>query len=865
MVTSIREHKDGTITGRAGEETTRSSPFQGLMPFSEEDAAYFFGRRSDIRVVSSNLLASRLTILYGPSGVGKTSLLRAGVVTHVDSLAQRSAGADGTPMFAVAAFDAWRDRDPVRGVLDAINASTASFAPPRPDADENIIECLRRITESSHTTILLIFDQFEEYFQYHGSKVEQFSSQLIETITSDQIDVHVLIAIREDRLAQLDHFKGHIPFLFDNYLRIDHLTREQARQAVIEPLAHHSKHTGRTVTAEPELVEAVLDQVSVGQVTLQEHGSGLVESGPHPNDERYEATYLQLVISRIWEEEMEANSTTLRAETLERLGGARSIVQQHLDRSLATLSTRERDIAAAVFDRLVTPSGTKIAQGTEDLCAWADRELERARLYKRRGRLRRRLFWWRKIEPKSIVTRDEVDSALRRLASGDFRILRSVATQSSDDELSTRFEIFHDVLGPPIVGWSGRHLQARRTVQRFGRRSVRFGIPTILVMSLLALALLGSPTDDEFGLVLWVVAALGAPLLLPSLVFGMLGVGAARGRRQPRGRPLAGLTLGLVSILIVAAAAVSRPTPATLRINESPALAITEGEVFTEDVDEASYSVDAESGHVLTLSASPKGLTSFSVRVAAPDGAVVFERELESASADAAIETAIEVAQSGQHEITMQRLDGDGSATLDVGVTRQRIDVGDVVDGDLPSADTDVYTLTAGGPVVIEVRSGDIDAVAAVTTAAGEPVAQNDDTPIGNSLDSFIVTTLPTAPDARHGVFHVAVSSFDGAGGAYELSVRRAEVLVAADRVAATLSPSTPTLAYVLDLSIASVTIEPSGDATAAATFADADGELEATDHRVGPNLLVRVPRGYEVLVLTGDGGVTIAADGAET
>jgi hypothetical protein len=56
------------------------TPYVGLVPYKEEDAAFFFGRDDERAVITGNLRASRLTILYGPSGVGKTSLLQAGVV-----------------------------------------------------------------------------------------------------------------------------------------------------------------------------------------------------------------------------------------------------------------------------------------------------------------------------------------------------------------------------------------------------------------------------------------------------------------------------------------------------------------------------------------------------------------------------------------------------------------------------------------------------------------------------------------------------------------------------------------------------------------------------------------------------------------
>ena len=58
----------------------RAAPYVGLVPYREDDAAFFFGRERDTQIVVGNLRASRLTIVYGPSGVGKTSLLQAAVV-----------------------------------------------------------------------------------------------------------------------------------------------------------------------------------------------------------------------------------------------------------------------------------------------------------------------------------------------------------------------------------------------------------------------------------------------------------------------------------------------------------------------------------------------------------------------------------------------------------------------------------------------------------------------------------------------------------------------------------------------------------------------------------------------------------------
>ncbi|HVH57704.1 MAG TPA: hypothetical protein VM791_15680, partial [Vicinamibacterales bacterium] len=58
-------------------------PYVGLVPYTEDEARFFFGRENDQRVIISNSFASRLTILYGSSGVGKSSVLRAGVIREL--------------------------------------------------------------------------------------------------------------------------------------------------------------------------------------------------------------------------------------------------------------------------------------------------------------------------------------------------------------------------------------------------------------------------------------------------------------------------------------------------------------------------------------------------------------------------------------------------------------------------------------------------------------------------------------------------------------------------------------------------------------------------------------------------------------
>ena len=109
--------------------------------------------------------------------------------------------------------------------------------------------------------------------------------------------------------------------------------------------------------------------VTAGKLDLGESGKGAVKGAGE--DGRIETPYLQLVMQRLWTAERETGSRTLRLETLRELGGAEQIVRDRLRGALEALSPEQQDVTAALFNHLVTPSGTKIAHGPADLAEYA--------------------------------------------------------------------------------------------------------------------------------------------------------------------------------------------------------------------------------------------------------------------------------------------------------------------------------------------------------------------------------------------------------------------------------------------------------------------------------------------------------------
>jgi WD40 repeat protein len=353
-------------------------------------------------------------VLFGPTGVGKTSVLRAGVAYKL----RQEAGVD------VRIHSSW-------------------IGEPG--------EALASLTPSTGRDIYLMLDQFEEFFLYHEGD-RNFVEELADLIRRPDLRVNVLIGIREDALALLDAFKAVIPNLLSNRLRLENLDRASGDAAIRGPLQRFNElvPSESRVDVEQVLVGAVLDEVAAGRVDLAPVGRGVVIAPT--GDDRIEAPYLQLVMSRLWEVEAERGSKLLRRETLTELGGATQIVRDHLEHAMADLSPWEKDAAAAMFNFLVTPSGTKIAHRTRDLARYAE------------------------------IEEQEAAEVLRRLAAE--RIVRA----SAENGAGTRYEIYHDVLADAVAGWGARYRAERFVHDAERRRRRAFGVATVALVGLIVVA-----------------------------------------------------------------------------------------------------------------------------------------------------------------------------------------------------------------------------------------------------------------------------------------------------------------------------------------------------------------------------------------
>jgi tetratricopeptide (TPR) repeat protein len=246
---------------QSSSQVTPESPWLGLRPFTEDVREYFFGRDRELADLFERIAQKPLTVLFGQSGLGKTSLLQAALIPRL-----RHAG------FV-----------PILLRLD--------HEPEDPPLEEQVLEALRRALEGEAICfpdfnspapvwrllhdpvfglcrpgaprVVLQLDQFEEIFTLGEATSERradshaFLSTLAEIVENrvppilhrmleedeelaDRLDyaarpLQVLLSLREDFLHRVERWRPEMPRVMDNRFELRLLTGQQALEAVIEP------------------------------------------------------------------------------------------------------------------------------------------------------------------------------------------------------------------------------------------------------------------------------------------------------------------------------------------------------------------------------------------------------------------------------------------------------------------------------------------------------------------------------------------------------------------------------------------------------------------------------------------------------
>ena len=337
-----------------------ADPYPGLASFADqdEDRERFYGRQKEKVRLLQTVLSENLTVLYGKSGVGKTSLINAGLL---DSLRKRN-------YFPIVLRLLGREGDRIRDIIEQIElqADTSNIQVQRDErryqsqGDDlwHYLSTATFLKETEPLSPILIFDHFEELFTMDEwtstDAIPSFLAQLVELIRGalpqrratdlaavveklddndafrntlieelygyDGPNVKTLISVREEYLPELDQLHQSLPNVLQNALRLMPLTVAQARDAITEP-ARNEKVVGKDTFV---FQEDALDELLRFLRTTKKDGR-VVEG------EVVEPVHLQIICRQLNERRKRKNA---RRITTADIGGRRGmekiIVQYYL-------------------------------------------------------------------------------------------------------------------------------------------------------------------------------------------------------------------------------------------------------------------------------------------------------------------------------------------------------------------------------------------------------------------------------------------------------------------------------------------------------------------------------------------------------
>lgn len=305
-------------------------PYVGLAAFQPADEARFFGRERDVASLMGQLRNHRLVTVEGPSGVGKSSLVRAGLLPEL----QRS----GQPW-------EWFIIRPGRQPIASLATMLARITPVEPIADEvtetgaerTRIAELRRHPGVLGTMLrgrcfrrksrcLLFVDQFEELYTLGADdEARQTFVRCLEQVVDDvSSPLRVVIAVRSDFRTRLAEHRGFTSEVVRGTMVLTSLDRASLRTALVAPLV------GLGYVFENEsLIARILESIQDTHAPLP---------------------LLQLTAERLWMAR-DVLAKCISEQGYDSIGGVEGVLAAHADAVLTGLTPHEYTLARMVFTR----------------------------------------------------------------------------------------------------------------------------------------------------------------------------------------------------------------------------------------------------------------------------------------------------------------------------------------------------------------------------------------------------------------------------------------------------------------------------------------------------------------------------------
>jgi WD40 repeat protein len=308
------------------------APYLGLASFQPTDADRFFGRERLVDDVAGRLAGQRFLAVFGASGSGKSSLLRAGLLPAVRA-GKLLGGRDWSTVLLTPGEHPFDELAIQLAALQGVapGALRADLEASPTNLDLAVRQAL--VGKSLSAEILLLVDQFEEVFTLCSDESERarFVHALLGASHSPRSRARVILAVRADFYARCADYPALVSALRDAQLLVGPMTDGELRAVITEPAAHAG------LTIEPSLVETAL------------------------NDARDEPGALPLLSHALLETWRRRRGRAITLADYLAAGGVQGGVSHTAEEVYGGLTPAQQQIARGIFLRL-----TAIGEGTAD-------------------------------------------------------------------------------------------------------------------------------------------------------------------------------------------------------------------------------------------------------------------------------------------------------------------------------------------------------------------------------------------------------------------------------------------------------------------------------------------------------------------
>ena len=314
-------------------------PYKGLDVFDEEDAELFFGREKLIENLVNRVKESRTVFITGPSGSGKSSLVRAGLIHKLKQAGIRESHSEGW-LYATLK----PGREPINALGSAVASlvmSTNAEDEIRAKAltDETIFArwCEIALKDGRDKRVVLFIDQFEEVFTQIGKEEEReaFLNLLTHAAQVENGRTIILFSMRSDFVPNCATYPRLNSLLNQQFIQIGAMQPDELVSAIAQP----ALRVGLRI--DPDLIAQIINDMKG-------------EPGSLP--------LMQFALQDLFRaQQAKGDMIALLLNDYLKRGGIQKSLERHADIAFSALSEHEQDLARTIFSGLI-----EIGRGTVD-------------------------------------------------------------------------------------------------------------------------------------------------------------------------------------------------------------------------------------------------------------------------------------------------------------------------------------------------------------------------------------------------------------------------------------------------------------------------------------------------------------------